>query len=217
VDAGREVSEPLDAQERARLCELFDDLGPDAPTLCEGWTTADLAAHLVVRERDPRSGPGILLGGRFEQYTNRLMAKEKARGYDAIVARVRSGPPPIPWRLPGLRSALNLQEYFVHHEDVRRANGMPPRTGIDEVQDALWAALKRAARLQLRKVRGAGVELARPGGESFAAKRGEPSARIVGEPGEIVLFLTGRRGAADVALEGDAAAIAALQRANLAL
>jgi uncharacterized protein (TIGR03083 family) len=37
--------------ERAALCDLFDEVGPDAPTLCAGWTTRDLAAHLVIRER----------------------------------------------------------------------------------------------------------------------------------------------------------------------
>jgi uncharacterized protein (TIGR03085 family) len=216
------VSDPLDAQERAKLAELFVDLGPDAPTLCEGWTTADLAAHLVVRERDPRSGPGIMLGGtgwggRFEEYTNKLMARQKAKGYEPTVERVRSGPPPIPWGMPGLRTILNLQEYFIHHEDVRRANGMPPRTGIDEIQDALWSTLRRGARLMLRKVRGAGVELARPSGDAFVAKKGEPMARIVGEPGELVLFLSGRRSAAKVAIEGDPAAIAALERADLGL
>ena len=46
--------------ERSELCDLLVDLGPDEPTLCEGWTTADLAAHLVVRERRPDSGPGIV-------------------------------------------------------------------------------------------------------------------------------------------------------------
>jgi uncharacterized protein (TIGR03085 family) len=213
---------PLDAQERAKLAELLVDLGPDAPTLCEGWSTADMAAHLVVRERDPRSGPGILLGGtgwggRFEEYTNKLMARQKAKGYERTVERVRSGPPLVPWGLPGLRTALNLQEYFVHHEDVRRANGMAARPGMDELQDALWSALKRGARLQLRKVKDAGVELARPTGDAFVAKKGEPSGRIVGEPGELVLFLTGRRGAAQVSIEGDPAAITALERANLSL
>lgn len=208
---------PLDAQERARLSELFVDLGPDAPTLCEGWTTADLAAHLVIRERDPRSGPGILLGGRFEEFTNKLQDRQKQRGYERSVERVRNGPPLVPWGLPGLRTMLNLQEYFVHHEDVRRANGMPPRTDIGELQDALWSALRRGARLQLRKVRSAGVELARPNGESFIAKKGEPMVRVVGEPGELVLFLTGRRDAAQVTFEGEPAAVSAVRESDLGL
>ena len=49
--------------ERASLCDLLAEVGPDAPTLCEGWTTALLAAHLVVRERRPDGGPGRGVGG----------------------------------------------------------------------------------------------------------------------------------------------------------
>ena len=40
-------------EERLALCALLDKSGPDAPTLCEGWTTGDLAAHLVLREHRP--------------------------------------------------------------------------------------------------------------------------------------------------------------------
>src|SRR6266545_2372502 len=130
---------PLDAQERAELCDLFDELGPDAPTLCEGWTTADLAAHLVVRERDPRSSLGILRPqGRWGEYTRKLMARRKAKGYESTVARVRKGAPLFPWRVPGLRTMLNLNEYVVHHEDVRRANGLTPRTDRPDLEAALW-------------------------------------------------------------------------------
>ncbi len=50
----------LAQQERQGLCDLFVELGPDAPTLCDGWTASDLAAHLVVRERRPDSGPGLV-------------------------------------------------------------------------------------------------------------------------------------------------------------
>ena len=48
------------AAERAALLDLLERLGPDAPTLCEGWATHDLAAHLVVRERRPVAGPGYV-------------------------------------------------------------------------------------------------------------------------------------------------------------
>jgi hypothetical protein len=30
------------------LCDLFEELGPDAPTLLGAWTTRDLAAHVVL-------------------------------------------------------------------------------------------------------------------------------------------------------------------------
>ena len=39
--------------ERAALAALLHETGPDGPTLCEGWQTRDLVAHLVLRERRP--------------------------------------------------------------------------------------------------------------------------------------------------------------------
>jgi uncharacterized protein (TIGR03085 family) len=207
----------LDAIERDQLCDLFLELGPDAPTCCEGWDTFDLAAHLVVRERDPRAMPGILLGGRFEAGLDRLMEKAQERGYQALVAKVRSGPPLGPMAVPGLRVLLNLNEYFVHHEDVRRANGRGPRTDRPDLDDALWTMTRRGAALQLRKVRGAGVELVRPGHPPVVAKRGTPVARLIGEPGEIVLFLNGRRGVAEIERSGDPSAIAILEAADLGI
>jgi uncharacterized protein (TIGR03085 family) len=198
---------PLDGLERARLCDLFDELGPDAPTLCEGWTTADLAAHLVVRENRPDTGPGILLGGPFASHTERVRQRAAQRPFRSLVDKVRNGPP-LFWRVPGARTLLNLNEYFVHHEDVRRANGRPPRTDIDDLDDALWAQLRRGARLSLRGVRDVRVVLARPDGDEFVAKRAAggdadaPTVRITGRPGELTLYLNGRKGAAEVSLDG---------------
>src|SRR5690554_2691906 len=114
------MAAPLDARERAQLCLRFDELGPDAPTLCGDWTTFDLAAHLVVRERNPIAGPGILVKP-LAGLTDRAMEREKRRGYAAVVERVRTGPPIGPFKVPKLREQINLVEYTVHHEDVRRA------------------------------------------------------------------------------------------------
>ena len=216
------MTTPLDARERVQLCARFEELGPDAPTLCEGWTTFDLAAHLVVRERQPLAGPGILLGDAVPvlgRVTERAMEIEKRRGYAAVVSRVRTGPPLGPFRVPALRGPLNLVEYAVHHEDVRRANALPRREHIDDLQDALWTLLRRLARIALRGVtRGIGVELARPGGSVDAVRRGGPSARLTGEPLELLLFAYGRgEDHADVTFSGDPDAIEALKSARLGL
>jgi uncharacterized protein (TIGR03085 family) len=210
------VPEPLDARERRELCDLFEELGPDAPTLCEGWATIDLAAHLVVRERDLRAAPGILFGGRFEATLDRLMAGAKATGYRSLVDRVRNGPPIGPMAIPGLRTLVNLNEYVVHHEDVRRANQLGPRTDRDDLQDAVWGLLRHQARLMLRKVHGATVRVERPDGPSVQAGRG-PEVQLLGEPIELLLYLFGRRGAAEVELSGDDGARAALERASLGI
>jgi uncharacterized protein (TIGR03085 family) len=211
------VPEPLDARERRELCDLFGDLGSSAPTLCEGWTTLDLATHLVVRERRPQAAPGILLGGPFARLLDRATEKVEAKGYDAVVELVRNGPPLGPFAVPGLRSVINLNEYAVHHEDVRRANGMGPRTDRADLQDALWGVLRRGARLQLRKVRKAiATTVARPEGESVTIGSG-PAATVTGDPVDLSLYLSGRKGAAQVELTGDPDAVRILQEASLGI
>jgi uncharacterized protein (TIGR03085 family) len=198
------MTAPLDARERAQLCLRFDELGPDAPTLCEGWTTFDLAAHLVVRERNPLAAPGILVPG-LAALAERGMAHEKRRGYAAVVDRVRNGPPLGPFAVPGLREQLNLVEYAVHHEDVRRANGLAPRSDVEDLQGALWALVRRLARFAIRGVpTGVGIELARPDGTVAKVRSGDRVARVTGEPLEVLLWAYGRGDHAEVELTGAA-------------
>lgn len=210
------MPEPLDARERRELCDLFEELGPDAPTLCEGWSTLHLAAHLAVRERDVRAAPGILLGGRFEAGLDRLMEREMAKGHRSVVDRVRNGPPIGPMAVPGLRTLVNLNEYVVHHEDVRRANGLGPRPDRADLQDAVWGLVRRQARLLLRKVHGATVRVARAGDGAAVVGKG-PEVTLQGEPVELLLYLFGRRAAAEVELTGAPEARAALESAALGL
>lgn len=205
---------PLDARERAELCDLFLDLGPAAPTLCEGWTTADLAAHLVIREREPLTGPGILAGGPFGRYTAKRQALQRARGFEQAVERIRNGPPAL-WRIGGLRSLLNLNEYYVHHEDVRRANGRTRRTDRADLDDALWAQLAKMARFSTRRIKPFGLELRRPEGASFVVRSADAMAVLTGHPSELALYLNGRRGAADVMVSGNGDAMTRLRQAKL--
>jgi uncharacterized protein (TIGR03085 family) len=214
------MTTPLDARERVQICARFDELGPDAPTLCEGWTTFDLAAHLVVRERNPLAGPGILLGDKVPalgHVTERAMEREKERGWTAVVERVRTGPPFGPFAIPVVREQINFVEYLVHHEDVRRANGMGPRTGIHDLQEAAWQQLGRLSRFLRGFPHGVGLELARPDGAVHVARRGAMSGRLTGEPIELVLYLYGRGDHAEVELGGDPAATEAVKNARLGL
>ena len=209
--------EPLDARERAELTDLFVAKGPDAPTLCEGWSTLDLAAHLVIRETDPRSGLAILGGDRFATLERKLMDRARAQGYEKLVERLRSGPPAVPWRVPGLRPLLNFNEWFVHHEDVRRANGEGPRTDRPDLDEALWTNVGRMGRLMLRRVKGTGVALEAPGFGEVPARGDGPAVRIVGGPQELTLYLSGRRSAARVEISGPDDARARLDEARLGI
>ncbi|MFK0292688.1 TIGR03085 family metal-binding protein [Streptomyces sp. NPDC090442] len=207
------MADPLfDAVERAQLCDLFDELGPEAPTLLGPWTTRDLAAHLVLRERDHLAGPGLALPGAWGRFAARRRTALAPRDFRRLVATIRSGPPPGLFRIGWVRRLPNLNEFFVHHEDVRRANGRAPRTNAYAMDEALWRNVGRAPWFLARRLRGAGLELQWAGTtKTVRARRGEPTASITGPPGELLLSLFGRQGAAHVELNGPEAAVEAVR------
>ena len=206
------------AAERALLCDLFIEVGPDAPTRSGEWTTRDLAAHLVIRERRPDAAPGIVVPA-LAGYTERVQRAEAERPYTEIVDRVRSGPPMwSPTRVPAVDALANTVEFFVHHEDVRRAQpGWSART-LDPALDAKLADLLGGPVLK-RMVRRAPVGLvAEPAGHpAVTLREGTPTVTISGPVGEIVLYLYGRRAVAEVTLTGDDDAITQLEATPLGI
>lgn len=202
--------------ERAALSDLFVQLGPDAPTLCEGWTTFDLAAHLVLRERRPDAMGGILLpalAGRTARVQESLKTQ---KGYAGLVELVRSGPAGL-YRLPGLDQTVNTMEYFVHHEDVRRAQRVwEPRELSSDLEERFWKLIRSGTRVFLRRspVRvilhriGGGVAI---GGPKDSAHQVE----VTGRAGELLLFCFGRQAHAKVDLSGAPEAVAKLMDAPL--
>lgn len=201
--------------ERSALCDVLDSVGPDAPTLCEGWTAADLAAHLIVRERDLSAGPGILLPGPFARYTHRRMEGVKGRGFAAQVERLRNGPPS--WFTLGPMAGANLMENFIHHEDLLRPQGGEQRQLPTELDAFLWKQLGRMGRLYLLRARGFGVQVATPDGRHRRLRGGEPAVTVTGLPSELVLFFTGRKDAALVELQGNPETIERLRAARLGI
>jgi uncharacterized protein (TIGR03085 family) len=166
----------LDAVERAQLSDLFDELGPGAPTLLESWTTRDLAAHLVLREHDYLAAPGLVLPGAWCRLAERRRRALALRDFAGLTATIRSGPPAGFFRIGWVRRLANLNEFFVHHEDVRRANGRGPRTNGHAMDEALWRNVSRAPWFLARRLRGAGLELQWTGtAKTIRARRGEPS------------------------------------------
>src|SRR5215831_19263976 len=153
------VGPPFDAIERAQLSDLLDELGPEAPTLLAPWTTRDVAAHLVLRERDYLAGPGLVLPGAWGRLAERRTRALALRDFTWLIATLRSGPPPGFFRIGWVRRVPSLNEFFVHHEDVRRANGLSPRTNPPAEDAALFRNVARAGRFLSRRVRGVGLEL----------------------------------------------------------
>ena len=205
--------------ERLLLCDELERLGPDRPTLCDGWQTRDLAAHLFVRENRPD-----LSVGRYLPFLERHLDREQgkiARGdYAAVLDRVRRGAPAWnPMSIAKVDEVTNLIEYFVHHEDVRRAQpGWAPRELEPQLAGKLWSALRRSARLMFRKVP-TGIVLIAEGRGRYAAKLPDEHGTVIlrGPVGELVLYAYGRKDVARVGFEGDAGDIAALQGAELGI
>jgi uncharacterized protein (TIGR03085 family) len=194
--------ETLAAGERHELCDLMHQLGPNAATLCEGWTTRDLAAHLVLREGRLDATPGILVP-LWAGYTARVQRSITRRPWPDLIEQIRSGPPWwSPWRLPRVGDWANTMEYFVHHEDERRAQPQwAPRRADARRARMLWTLLGRAARLLYRHS---------PVGDFMrtqkwwhpAARPGERFVVLVGSSEELTLHAFGRD-CALVEAEGD--------------
>jgi len=209
------------AAERASLCDLFVEVGPDAPTLCGDWTTRDLAAHLVVRERRPDGAVGIVakpLAG----YGEKVRLEEAARPWPELIERVRSGPPRwSPTRLASVDRVVNTVEFFVHHEDVRRAKARWTERNLDVgLSRDLLTALGRMGKLLVRRAP-VGLTLAvtdGPGGtRELALHDGEPAVTVSGHVGELVLYVYGRQDHAVVDHAGPADAVDALRTASFGI
>jgi len=207
-----------DEVERAALCDDLERFGPYARTLLPGWTASDLAAHLVQREHDPMAAPTLVLPVRYQRFADHRRSVLCREGFDGLVARIRTGPPRGLFRLAWVRATANLNELFVHHEDLRRANGLDPRADLPmEMDDALWRNVRVSGRYLTRRVRGAGLMAHRAGnGDVVAVRRGEPTVTVVGLPGELLLFIFGRD-TAQVDLIGPPHAVAAVRASHLGM
>ena len=209
----------LARQERGALADLLDELGPGARTLCAGWTTGDLAAHIVVRDRRPDTMPGLALRP-LRRWTEQVREDYTTRPFDELVSLLRSGPGRLsPLALPGADSLANISELAVHHEDVRRAQpGWQPRRLTATAQDQIWRMARRRALWSLRRLPARMVVHRSDADASVVVGTGQPrSLHLSGEPLELLLYLAGRREVAHVEIWGDSRARSALERSDLSL
>jgi uncharacterized protein (TIGR03085 family) len=161
------------------------------------------------------------MGGPLAGYTARVQRQYLDRySYPALIAMFQAGPPSLsPFAIPGADEAANTVEYFVHHEDVRRA--LPDWTERElpaGLEQALWKRLKgarlflRAAPTGIALIRDAG----RAAGDVIEAKAPRPTAgraprvEVIGTPAELTMWSMGRVSAAHVALDGPQDAVAKL-------
>jgi uncharacterized protein (TIGR03085 family) len=198
-------------RERSALVATLRKVGPQAPTLCEGWNTTDLAAHLVVRERRLDATLGIAVPF-LADYTAKVQDKiARSTSWEALIDLVASGPPLYsPFKL--LDPVANLGEMFIHHEDIRRAvDGWQPRALDQAIATPLRRQLGLMSRMMLSRLP-AQVVLQTPTGDRIArVGRGE-AVTITGEPQELLLFVAGRD-AVRLDFDGDPQAVAAVRAA----
>lgn len=189
------------AAQRAAFVDACSELGPDAPTLCEGWATKDLVAHVYVREHRPDAAAGVLPLGPLSAYTERVMASVlRVHGYDELVHQVRT--PPRWLTALHLDDAVNTVEFFVHTEDARRANGRDPRPRDDELERWVWRRMRRQARVMFRRVP-ARVRLVPDVGDPVDVGKGGSAVEVRGAPSEILLLAFNRKEHAQVDVTGD--------------
>lgn len=208
--------------ERQSLSSTLTRLGPDAPTLCEGWRSRDLAAHIVLRERRPDAILGAFLSP-LAQHSQRVQDAYADGSWAGLIDLVRQGPPGwSPSRVPAVDDAVNLMEFYVHHEDLLRAAPAwtPDQTREigGDVQDALWSRLRQTGQLMFRKSP-VGIVLVTPIHGRRAVKGPTKLGTVVlrGEPSEFVLYGFGRGDVAQVQIDGEPAAVEALAGATFGI
>ncbi len=206
----------LARRERHALGDLALALGQDAPTLCGDWDAKQLVTHLLVRENHPLGAAGIVvpfLGG----LTDRAMARLGERDFALLVEKLRD-PGLTPYALPGVEQLLNTLEFYVHHEDLRRAQpDWHPRQLARRDESLLWAAIRVAGHGLVRPA-GVPVTIRRSDtGATAVLRRGSDPVVVTGLPSEITVLLFGRDRVRDLAFTGPPERVATLKGSDLGI
>ena len=201
-------------KERRALCETARSVGPQAPTLCEGWDVKDLICHLLVRESSLVGAPGIAISA-LSGLTDMEMARLKRQPFERLVDRLR-GHRLTFYALPPVDAAFNTLEFFVHHEDIRRAQqGWRRRSLPTSALDTLWQALTAQ-----------GTALVQPAGVPVVVRRsdtdetstlmpGRDPVELSGPVTEVIFYLFGRDQVREIRFDGPEEKVAKLRRAEL--
>lgn len=132
--------------ERRDLADFLETVAPqqwDAESLCEGWSVRDVVAHVVSYE-------GVGAGDLAKRFTrgrfllNRINAvalqERREREPEALIRLLREHATPR-----GLTSAFGgrvaLVDTLMHHQDIRRALGVPREVPAERLRVALPFAL----------------------------------------------------------------------------
>ena len=200
-------------RERRALAETALRVGPDAPTLCGEWDTKDLVCHLLVRESSLLGAPGIAVSA-LSGLTDKEMARLKKQPFEKLVDRLRTNKLTF-FALPPVDAMVNTLEFFVHHEDIRRARPGWRRRSLSEASlDTLWQALKSGGAPLVRPA-GVPVVVRRTDtGETATLMPGRNPVELSGPVTEIVFYLFGRDQVRDLTFTGPEDKVAKVRRAD---
>lgn len=211
----------MDRWDIAELTTLLGSLRasePTAPTLCEGWQARHLVSHLYLRRHQPWLALKEEPGSRFAILADQA---EDPAAYGVLIDQFESAVPrfsPMALMDGPLGPRMNLLEYVIHDEDVRRGAGpVAPKAVPPEEADVIFDSLRGFGRLTMRKA-SVGVVFGVPGGRRQVIRRAGADGRsvaVIGAPIELALVAGGRRRAADVDILGTDSAIAAFAASGL--
>jgi uncharacterized protein (TIGR03083 family) len=121
---------PLAEQERADLLALLRELTPaqwDAQSLCTDWRVRDVATHVVSYDELSKAATmmAFLRGGLRPSKVNEV-ALSKFKGLDpnGIIDLVARNQRPRGLS-SGFKGGIALTDGTIHHQDIRRALGLP--------------------------------------------------------------------------------------------
>lgn len=81
------------SEQRGRVANMIDDLRPDEwdrPSLCDGWTVRDVAAHLTLQQLGP--GEAMAMMARYRGNTPRAIAESsRVRAAEWSTGRIAAG------------------------------------------------------------------------------------------------------------------------------
>ena len=170
------VIDGLEPRLRAEFADVCLEVGPDAPTLCEGWTTRDLAIHMELIERRWDSWLAIPVWSRvapIDRAYGRLVDRERSRPWEELVDRVRSGPEHRP--AAHAVAARPDDAARVHHPHRGRSTGERNRCRrTDDVQQMAWNRLAGLAKRMISISDPYGLELRDLAGSTMPLSDGRP-------------------------------------------
>jgi uncharacterized protein (TIGR03083 family) len=142
VTANAEVQPDGIADEYRALADLLEAAGPqvwDVPSLCEGWRTREVVAHVTMPVR--YAGPAFMAeleaaGGDFTRLSNTVAARDGALPTGRLLADLRSEVLHT-WQPPGGGLDGALTHCVIHSLDIVESVPLPRRVPDERIARVL--------------------------------------------------------------------------------